>query len=286
MLTLDDAWNSYLSTRQLTRNGYLNDISRYRTHLKPYWHGRDLASTRTIDIQNYTTYLCNKSIGPQTIRLCLSQLRRVMKRALLLELYNSPLPFFEMPCFDSVRYRYLTLEEAKNLFLELKNMSEFWYHVATIVLNTGMRSGEIFSLKGKNFNFQQKSLILHETKNKKQRIIPLNQTALEIIEGSVSGYERYLFGQIASPERKYEKVSKVYRRAVAKCGLNDGITDNRYKVVFHTLRHTFASWLVMEATPLAYVAELLGHNSTKVTERYAHLSPDRGHSIVNKIPKL
>lgn len=286
MLTLDDAWSSYLATRQQTRNGYLADISRYRVHLCSYWHGKNLASIRTIDIQRFTAHLYKKNIGAQTVHLCLSQLRRIMKRAILLELYNGPMPYFEMPNFESVRYRFLSESEAKNLFIELKNMSDFWHQIAFLSLYTGMRSGEIFSLKGKNVNFHQKSIILHETKNKKQRIVPLNGQAMQIVESRVSGFDSLLFGQLGSPNKKYEKVSKIFRQAVERCGLNDGITDNRHRVVFHTLRHTFASWLVQKGTPLFVVSRLLGHSSIKVTERYAHLAPEQGHGAVNILPQI
>ena len=286
MLTLDDAWNCYLSTRQLTRNSYQNDTSRYRTHLRSYWHGKNLASIRTIDIQRFTTHLYKKDICAQTIHLCLSQLRRIMRRAILLDLYSGPIPYFEMPRFESVRYRFLSEDEARSLFIELKDVSEFWYQIASLSLYTGMRAGEIFSLKGKNVNFHQKNIILHETKNKKQRVVPLNAQAMVIVENRVSGFDSLLFGQIDLPSKKYEKVSKVFRKTVEKCGLNDGITDNRHRVVFHTLRHTFASWLVQKGTPLFIVSKLLGHSSTRVTERYAHLAPEQGHSAVSILPQI
>ena len=45
-------------------------------------------------------------------------------------------------------------------------------------------------------------------------------------------------------------------------------------VTFRTLRHTFASWLVMNGTPLFEVSKLLRHASIQMTERYAHPAPD------------
>ena len=57
-------------------------------------------------------------------------------------------------------------------------------------------------------------------------------------------------------------------------GWNRGLNDRRLKVVFYSLRHTFASWLVMVGTPLFTVSKLLGHSDITMTMRYSHLAPD------------
>ncbi len=53
-----------------------------------------------------------------------------------------------------------------------------------------------------------------------------------------------------------------------------GITDDRHKVVFHTLRHTFASWLAQKGVPLHTLAGLMGQKTFIMAQRYAHLSPE------------
>ena len=55
------------------------------------------------------------------------------------------------------------------------------------------------------------------------------------------------------------------------------------EVTFHILRHTFASWLVMDAVPLFEVSRLLRHASIQMIERYAHLAPGHLHNAVATI---
>jgi len=60
--------------------------------------------------------------------------------------------------------------------------------------------------------------------------------------------------------------------AIDKLQWNEGVTDRRERVSFHTLRHTFASWLAMDGINPFHLKELLGHADLKLTERYSHLS--------------
>ncbi len=59
------------------------------------------------------------------------------------------------------------------------------------------------------------------------------------------------------------------------------LTDNRLH--FHSLRHTFASWLVQDGVSLYSVQKLLGHSSNNVTQVYAHLQPEQLHSTVERL---
>jgi integrase len=55
---------------------------------------------------------------------------------------------------------------------------------------------------------------------------------------------------------------------------------------FHTLRHTAASWLVMEGVDLYAVGQILGHKTPRMTQRYAHLSPDYMAGAVGKLDRI
>lgn len=86
--------------------------------------------------------------------------------------------------------------------------------------------------------------------------------------------------------KKIVAISRTFARTVAEIGLNKGITDRRMKVVFHTLRHTYASWLVEKGVDLYTVKELIGHSSLAMTERYSHVGENAKTMAVRKLDKI
>lgn len=74
---------------------------------------------------------------------------------------------------------------------------------------------------------------------------------------------------------RIQDVKKGFTTACARAGIND------FRI--HDLRHTCAAWLVSEGVPLSEVWDLLGHQSITMTERYAHLAPERVRSAVARL---
>lgn len=71
-------------------------------------------------------------------------------------------------------------------------------------------------------------------------------------------------------------LASVYTKRVFK---RLGILD----ASFHTLRHTAASWMVQQGVDLYAVGQILGHKTPRMTQRYAHLSPDYMAGAVGKL---
>lgn len=63
------------------------------------------------------------------------------------------------------------------------------------------------------------------------------------------------------------------------------IDDRKNRVVIHTLRHTFASHLAIQGTPIFTIQNLMNHKDIKQTMRYAKLAPDSGRNFVNDLYK-
>lgn len=145
-------------------------------------------------------------------------------------------------------------------------------------LNTGLRRGELFSLKWHDVNLQAKNLTVagEGTKTTETRHIPLNSEALSTLEKWRKQHPRksgYVF-----PGQDGQRMTDV-KTAWVELLKNAGVKDFRW----HDMRHDFASRLVMAGVPLNTVRDLLGHSDIKMTLRYAHLAPDSKAAAVDLI---
>jgi site-specific recombinase XerD len=69
------------------------------------------------------------------------------------------------------------------------------------------------------------------------------------------------------------QISATFMRTVDALGWNEDVTDYRQRIVFHSLRHSNCSWLAMAGVPLYTLAQLSGHETMSMVQRYSHLSP-------------
>lgn len=173
---------------------------------------------------------------------------------------------------DNRRYRYLSEEEAKCLLNALKEKSPQTYDMAFLSLYTGMRLGEIVNLTWDCVNFRDDTIAILDPKTMKNRYVFITPAVKSMLKKRRSEESRYVFYR--ADGTKLNGVSNTFPRVVKKLGLNAPAADDRNKVVFHTLRHTFASWLVQKGVDLYTVKELMGHSTIQMTERYAHLSEE------------
>ncbi len=186
---------------------------------------------------------------------------------------------------DNKRIRFLTHTEADNLLSELSKVSEFTHDQALLSLHTGMRYGELASLTWPDIDFNNGIIVVKDTKNGFTRNAFLTQATTVMLQ---LRKETETESNLVFPNRLgglQSELSHTFNRVVKSIGLNEGIEDRRQKVVFHTLRHTFASWLVQQGTDLYTVKTLMGHKSLAMTERYAHLAPEGVRSAVRQLDK-
>ena len=174
---------------------------------------------------------------------------------------------------EKQRDRFLSHEEAQRL---LTCCAEPLRSIVMVALNTGMRRLEILSLRWPEVNFDQKLITVLDSKNHEVRKISMNETVQKVLK-EIPRYGEHVFSY--KDGKPYTSVQKSFNHVKAKAGLLDD-------VVFHSLRHTFASWLVMAGVDITTVMRLLGHRSLSVTMRYSHLSPSHQSKAVSVLDNL
>ncbi len=251
-----------------------DEQSYFKNWIDPFIGKKRLDEIVLLDLERIRKKMTAKGKAPRSIQYIKSIVRQIYNFAAERSLYTGALPtihFLKKQKLDNKRQRYLSPEEAGTLLEEIGKVSPTTYRMSLLSLNTGMRFGEIASLQWQHINTKSRSILIIDPKNGESRTAYMtNETLTMFFE-----MERGKPGDLVFPSRKDDKMksaSKTFFRAVDRLGLNEGITDPRMKVVFHTLRHSCASWLVNAGVEIPTIAKILGHKSLEMTTRYSHVN--------------
>ena len=163
------------------------------------------------------------------------------------------------------RIRWLYPEEAQRLVNALDSLP-YMQHLVIFSLATGLRQANVLNLKWEQIDLKRQVAWIYPDQAKAGKAIgvPLNHTAMQVLMGRPRVSD-YVFTH-SKGARVKSISSRVWREALERAG----ITDFRW----HDLRHTWASWLVQNGTPLAALKEMGGWESVEMVQRYAHLAPE------------
>lgn len=148
-------------------------------------------------------------------------------------------------------------------------------------VNTGLRQMELITLQWNQIDLENRLLILHNrnnlTKSKRIRSLPMNKVAVEILEKRMNAFNKQnlIFTYHNGPINQ-QFISHKTKKIVKAAGINP-------KLNFHSLRHTFASWLLQKGVSIYEVSRLLGHSDVRVTQIYAHLRSDDLRNAVERL---
>ena len=247
----------------------------YRLWIAPVLANKSIKDIAPIHLERIKKNMADVGRAPRSIAYCLAVIRQVFNFARDHDLFAgmNPVTKIKKPSADNRRLRFLTHGEAERLLEALAERSAQVHDQALLSLHCGLRAGEIFALTWGDVDMERGVLALRDTKSGKTRAAIMTDAVRAMLEGR----ERGGHASLVFPARgggKIVQVSDAFNRTVQALGLNDGVEDSRQKLVFHSLRHTFASWLVEQGVDLYTVKELMGHGSITMTERYSHLAPD------------
>jgi integrase len=218
--------------------------------------------------------MIDKGRSPRMVEYVMATIRQVWNQARRDGLINTESPTKSVKIIqnDNKRLRFLTHQEANNLLEALRIRDKQTYQIAIISLNTGMRVGEVFKLTWGDIDIKQGLITVRDAKSGSR--IAFMTDALKLIFEGIGRKKNDDFVFLSPISKKpFEEMPDIFSIVVNEIGLNKDIDDRRQKIVPHSLRHTFASWLVQGGVDLYTVQKLMGHGTIAMTQRYAHLSP-------------
>ena len=242
-----------------------------------------LSNINYVDLETYRNHLKTKLTQwgtirkPATINREMACLRHIMSKAVEWDIIEQD-PFKKGKSLhikeNNKRLRFLSEDEIPQL---LDACPDYLQNIVECAINTGMRKGEILSLK---WGQVRNGLIyLDKTKTNEARQIPVNDALNAVFKG-IRKEQQLTSKHVFTYKGKHitDNVKTSFNAAMKRAG----IVGFR----FHDLRHTFASQLLLHGGDLKDVQELLGHKSMTMTLRYAHLTQEHKRKAVNLLNSL
>ena len=248
-------------------------------HLHSVVGNKLLTSITARDVDLYRTIRL-KEVSPVTVNINLRSLRAAFSTAVRWKLLSEN-PFKKVSLVR-VPDRQPVYFKKEDLHKLISIISEGWLRELVVVaVSTGLRRGELVNLTWKDLDFDRRLLQIQstesfQTKAGRRRAVPMSDALYQFLWTKA---QRFLGNYVFTLNGKRiscDWVTHKFGRYVRKAGLNP-------KLHFHSLRHTFATWLVQEGVSIYEVQKLLGHSNISVTQVYSHLAASELHGAVNKI---
>ena len=270
-------------------NNYFNEKTKidrtlkayYVNHVFPFFKDYDFGNITNTKIIKFTRVLQSKKsiktgddLSPKTINTILNVLKSIIKYAIKNDLIKNDFSkYINLLNVDNARERFLTKDEISTLFANTKD-DETLFLYFKLALNTGARLSTLQNIYKKDIDFTHSLLALKDFKNNSTYKTFLNEELLGLVNKKVEQLNPNDKIFISNPERRMRQIlDDLFNIGIDK-------NDRKNKIVFHTLRYIFASYLVINGVPIFTIQKLMNHKEIKMTLRYAKLSPDSGREAL------
>ena len=173
----------------------------------------------------------------------------------------------------------LSEEEISRLISSVENLKHKC--LLMLIYSAGLRISEALNLRKADIDTERMQVNIRGGKGKKDRVSLLSTQVLSILEDYYQLYEpvEYIFEGMEGGKYSARSAQQILRKACQRSGIDK-------KVTLHTLRHSFATHLLETGTDLRYIQVLLGHESSKSTEIYTHVSTKALKNIKSPLDRL
>jgi integrase len=255
---------------------------RYRTdidfRIRDFFKGRPLDSIEPMLIESFRSRIM-KDLKPKSVNNCCELLRSIFRKGEEWGMVgNNPVKIRSLKLSDQ-KYGWWDKKEYLTRFLEAAKQDRY-YAAYRLALECGLRLGEIVGLSKQDVSFERNQIHIHRqwlnreecygpTKGRTERYVSLNPKS----ELRCALQEAIL----RSPDKECIFVTKRGvrvrpRRLAARHFQETRERSGVPRIRFHDLRHTFASWYMIEVGDIWSLKAILGHVDVQTTQRYAHLS--------------
>ena len=254
-----------------TINTYENNLNKLSNYIK-----KDLLNITSKDIEKYLNTL---ELEPSSISNNLSSFKSFYNYYIKLnKITINPIDPLDSPKLIKKLPTYLTIDEIDNLLnIEIKDaFSARNKSILELLYSSGLRISELINLEFKNIDLND-CIIRLMGKGSKERIVPINDMAINYLKIFVKDYRKLL---VKNEQNNYLYLNnhgkKMTRQGVYKMIKKLTQEKNIKKEVSpHTLRHSIATHMLENGADLRIIQEFLGHSDISTTQIYTHLTNEK-----------
>jgi len=282
IITLDMAAEKFFKEREMQNKDNAHTQSKYNNWIAPVLGKMDIDLIGLEEVRGLQESLVKKEYAAATINFTINLLHAIVNYAIenkLSTTVHNPTKKLKQLKVDNARDRYLTKEECQRLLEAVEDEPVLRLFVR-LSLSTGGRLETILSICKKDIDFTNKIIALKDHKNASSYRGFINDD----LTSYVNEYCKYLKPNdklITMPVRTLRRQLSNIFADLFNADLDKN--DRKNRVVIHTLRHTFASLLAIQGTPIFTIQKLMNHQDIKTTLRYAKLSPESGRDFVERL---
>ncbi len=242
-----------------------------------YFEGRVIENLTQADIEKFLLYITEqRSVSTSYHNISICAIKFYFEKIL----DRSQVTFkLERPRRERILPEVLSEEDVVRIFNSVTNLKHKCILMA--VYSGGLRLSEVVGLKVSDIDSKRMMVFIRGAKGKKDRYTILSRELLTWLRKYYREEkpETWLFEGITGGQYSMRSVQAVMREAVKKAGIKKHAT-------VHTLRHSFATHMLENGTDLRYIQNLLGHNSSKTTEIYTHITTKGLEQLVSPFDRL
>lgn len=195
---------------------------------------------------------------------------------------QNPMRAIKKPSPGRRKTRFFSMDEIATLSnLCAASNSNYMLPIFTIAIHTGMRRGEILSLRWENINLQEREIFLPTSKNGESRDIAMTGDVYNVLSDlvAVRGVSKsgLVFPSPSDPQKPID-IKSTWKRILEKANITDG--------TFHTIRHSTCSYLASIGISSTLIARIVGHKDSRTTDIYVDAVKSHRHDVMKQLGAL